>query len=155
MAAESRLTADQVLALVPHQRPFRFIDELLSIDAQHAVGQYTFRVDDPFYAGHFPDKPITPGVILLESMCQTGLVALGLYLMSIEAPHDELAQWGTIFTDGTAEFFGMVLPGDTVTNFATRIFWRRNKLRARVEMKAIDGQVVALCEVAGMGVRLG
>jgi len=92
---------------------------------------------------------------LFESMCQTGPVALGLYLISLEVPHDELGQWRAFFTDGTVEFFGMVLPGDTVTNYATLIFWRRNRLRARVEMKAADGQVVARCEVAGMAVRRG
>jgi 3-hydroxyacyl-[acyl-carrier-protein] dehydratase len=59
------LTPAQLLDLLPQQRPFRFVDEIVEVDEQRIVGRYTFREDEWFYAGHFPGRPITPGVILL------------------------------------------------------------------------------------------
>ena len=147
------LTPDEVLALVPQRRPFRFVDRLLHIDETRAVGEYTFRPDESFYAGHFPDDPVTPGVILLEAMCQTGLVALGIYLLALEAPREEVARTVTLFTDSEAEFERVVRPGDTIRITAERLFWRRRKLKSRVEVTLADGAPVARGVVAGMGVR--
>lgn len=149
----SILTPEEVLALLPQQRPFRFLDEILEIDDLHAVGRYTFREDETFYAGHFPGEPITPGVILVESMCQTGVVALGLFLLAQEVPREEIKTYRTMFTDAEVEFSGVVLPKDTVTVRAEKIFWRMKKLRSRVEMTLDDGTVVASGIVSGMGVQ--
>jgi 3-hydroxyacyl-[acyl-carrier-protein] dehydratase len=148
-----RLTPAQVLALLPQQPPFRFVDEILELDEQHISGTYTFRPDEWFYAGHFPGRPITPGVILLESMCQVGVVALGIYLFALEQPADEVARWTTLFTEAETEFARSVLPGETVTIRAERIFWRRHKLRARIEMFGADGALVAQTTASGLGVR--
>ena len=63
-----RLSPRQILELLPQQHPFRFVDEILEVDEQRISGRYTFRHDEFFYSGHFPGRPITPGVILLESM---------------------------------------------------------------------------------------
>jgi 3-hydroxyacyl-[acyl-carrier-protein] dehydratase len=75
-----RSMRERVLALVPQRRPFRFIEEILELDEEHIVGAYRFRSDEYFYPGHFPGLPVTPGVILIETMAQTGVVAFGLYL---------------------------------------------------------------------------
>jgi len=150
--ADAGLSPQQVLTMVPQQPPFRFLDALLELDEHHIVGQYTFRADEPFYAGHFPDEPITPGVILLEAMAQTGVVALGIYLMSLEVPVEEIDRWKTMFTEAEVEFTGLVRPQQTVTSHARRVFWRRRKLRAEVTMRRGE-QVVAQAQLAGMGVR--
>ena len=79
-----RLSPARILEkLLPQQRPFRFVDEILEVDERRISGRYTFRPDE-FYAGHFPGRPITPGVILLESMCQVGVVASALNLFVLE-----------------------------------------------------------------------
>lgn len=150
--AKPPLTRAQVLELVPQRPPFRFLDELLDISESQATGRYTFKVDESFYAGHFPGHPITPGVILLESMCQTGVVALGLYLLALEIPVEELGRYTTLFTDAEVEFSGLVLPGDTVVIKAEKVFWRKRKLRSKVEMTLADGKVVAGGVVSGIGV---
>jgi len=147
----SGLTPEQVLAAIPQQEPFRFIDEILELDRDHIVARYRFRADADFYRGHFPGNPVTPGVILIEAMAQTGVVALGIYLVSVDAP-DEIGKLLTLFTDASVEFAGVVHPGDRVTVRAEKLFFRRRKLRSRVEMRLDDGQVVCSGEIAGMGV---
>ena len=154
MAGE-RLDPTQVLDLLPQQRPFRFVDEILEVDEQHITGRYTFRHDESFYKGHFPGRPITPGVILLECMCQVGVVALGIYLFALEHTREEVREWTTLFVEAETEFFRSVLPGETVTVRAERIFWRRHKLRARIEMTASDGTRLAQTTASGLGVRNG
>ena len=153
MAGERALSKEELLALIPQQRPFRFVDEILEVDADHIVGRYTFRQDESFYAGHFPGRPITPGVILLESMCQVGVVALGIYLFSLEANPAEIAHWTTLFTDAQVEFLKAVLPGETVTIRAQKLLWRRKKIRSQIEMFAADGSLVARATPSGLGVR--
>ncbi len=147
------LTKQEVLDIIPQKPPFRFLDRLVELEETRAVGEYTFRADETFYAGHFPGDPVTPGVILLETMCQTGLVALGIYLLGLTAPRAEVEQTVTLFTDSEVEFQRIVRPGETVRVTAERIFWRRGKLRSSVALTLADGTPVARGVVAGMGVR--
>ena len=150
MGAE--ITGATLLELLPQQEPFRFVDEIVEVDEEHIVSRYTFRPEADFYRGHFPGNPITPGVLLIEAMAQTGVVALGIYLVAREKGVEEVRRVLTVFTDVTAEFSGVVRPGDTVTISARKLFFRRNKLRAEVEMHKADGSLVASATVAGMGV---
>jgi 3-hydroxyacyl-[acyl-carrier-protein] dehydratase len=146
------LTLDEVLELVPQQRPFRFVDRLLRLDEQGAVGEYTFREDESFYAGHFPGNPVTPGVILIETMCQTGVVALGIWLLGLEQPREVVARSVTMFTEAQVEFEKVVKPGQLVRVTAEKVFWRRRKLKSKVVLTLADGAVVAHGTVAGLGV---
>lgn len=146
------LSPREVLALLPQQRPFRFLDELVEIDEHHALGRYRFRSSEFFYAGHFPLMPITPGVILLEAMCQTGLVALGIYLLALELPPAELARRVTLFTDAEVEFFRSVLPEQVVRIEAERVFFRRGKLKSKVRVLFDDGALVAEGLVSGTSI---
>lgn len=146
------LTPAEVLELLPQQEPFRFVDEIVEVDAEHIVSRYTFRPEADFYRGHFPGNPITPGVLLVEAMAQTGVVALGIYLVGSERGKDEVRRVLTVFTDVTAEFSGVVRPGDTVTISARKVFFRRMKLRSEVEMRTADGTLVATATLAGMGI---
>lgn len=147
------LTPTEILDLLPQQPPFRFVDEITEVNELHIVGRYTFKPDEWFYAGHFPGRPITPGVILLESMCQVGVVSLGIYLFALENPVEEARNWTTLFVDAESEFMRSVLPGETVTIRGERLFWRRSKLRAKIEMFAADGTLVAQTTASGLGVR--
>jgi len=146
------MTPEAVLAAVPQQEPFRFIDEILELGDDHIVAATTFRPDAEFYRGHFPGNPITPGVILIEAMAQAGVVALGIHLLERELGAEESAKYTTLFTDAEVEFSGVVEPGTRVVTTGRRVFFRRRKLRAAVEMKREDGTLVCSGTLSGMGV---
>ncbi|MFP8874259.1 MAG: beta-hydroxyacyl-ACP dehydratase [Myxococcota bacterium] len=152
MADPKPLSAEEVLERVPQRPPFRFIDEILELDADHIVASYRFREDADFYRGHFPGNPITPGVILLETMAQAGVVALGLYLASAELAPEEMEKLTTVFTDASVDFSDSVLPGERVITTGTPVFFRRRKLQSQVEMKREDGTTVCSGVISGMGI---
>jgi 3-hydroxyacyl-[acyl-carrier-protein] dehydratase len=145
------LTMAQIFDLIPQKPPFRFVDRLVEVDDSHVVGEYTFRPDESFYAGHFPGYPVTPGVIMLEGMCQTGF-ALAIHLLALEGPVEEISRLVMMTTEANVEFERIVRPGDSVRMSAQKIFWRRRKLRANIEMTLMDGAPVAHGLISGMGV---
>lgn len=147
------LSPAQILDHLPQKHPFRFVDEILTVDDDHIVATYRFRPEAEFYRGHFPGNPVTPGVILVESMAQVGVVAQGIYLLAKELDSlEELDAVITVFTEAQAEFFGIVRPGDLVTISGKKRYFRRRKLCADVEMCLADGKVVCSGTLAGMGV---
>ena len=150
--ALGRLTPDQILELLPQQEPFRFVDRILELDEEHIVATYHFKPESYFYRGHFPERPITPGVILIESMAQAGVVGLGLHLLSNELGPEDAKKYTTLFTDAQVEFSGIVEPGARVITTGRKVFFRRRKLRAEVEMRLEDGSVVCSGQLSGMGV---
>jgi 3-hydroxyacyl-[acyl-carrier-protein] dehydratase len=147
----SVLTPAEVLERLPHREPFRFVDRIVEIDDEHVVAEYEWRRDADFYRGHFPGRPITPGVLLLESMAQAGVVALGIYLVSKE-DGEPAASMLTVFSEATVEFNGLVEPGSVVRITGRKVFFRRRKLRAEVEMRLLDGTLVCSGTLAGVGV---
>ena len=145
----------EVLALVPQQKPFRFIDEILTLNEEKIVGAYRFREDEFFYLGHFPGRPITPGVILLESMAQIGVVAYGMYLLSCQKNVRPSQMKGPLSLFSLAEdieFKGMVLPGERVIVRGKKIYMRKSVLKVETSMERETGEVVCTGRLAGMGV---
>ena len=145
----------EILQLVPQQKPFRFIDEIISLDDERIVGAYRFREDEYFYRGHFPGNPITPGVILIETMAQVGVVAFGIYLLSRQR-NMRPAQMDmplSLFSlaDGI-EFKKIVSPGERVIIKGKKIYFRRNIIRASVSMERENGEIICFGELSGVGV---
>lgn len=137
-----------VIALIPQQEPFRFIDEITSIDDDGVVGTYTFKKDEYFYKGHFPEMPVTPGVILTECMAQIGLVALAIYITGMD--EDEVKTTKTLFTSSYVDFKRMVLPGDKVIVKSTKKYFRFKKLCCDVRMETPTGELICSGELSGM-----
>ncbi len=154
MEADDSVKAE-VLALVPQQRPFRFIDEILFLSEEEVVGAYRFREDEFFYPGHFPGRPITPGVILMESMAQIGVVAYGLYLLAAvkNVRPSQMKSPLSLFSlaDGV-EFRGIVQPGERVIVRGKKRYMRKGALKVDVTMERENGEIVCVGQFAGMGV---
>jgi len=147
-----QLTRAEVLARVPQQEPFRFVDELLELSEERAVGRYRWRPEADFYRGHFPGNPVTPGVLLIESMAQCGVVPIALYRFYSELDEAEAEKFQTLFTDAQVDFSGVVRPGDVVTTASRVLFYRRRKLRVEATMSGADGRIVCSGQLSGMGV---
>ena len=146
------LTPAQILELLPQQDPFRFIDRILEVSEDHIVADYRFRPDADFYRGHFPGDPVTPGVLLLESFAQIGVVALGIYIIALEQGIEGVRKRVALFSDANVDFTGVVKPGDRVTTSARKVFFRRNKFRWEATMTLDDGTVVLSGMISGVGV---
>lgn len=156
MAAD-RETMGLILKAIPQQPPFRFVDEIVELDENHIVGAYRFRRDEFFYKGHFPGRPITPGVLLIETMAQTGVVALGLYLTMLQKDMSpkETKKLVTLFTFADeVEFYGIVLPGERVIVRGEKIYFRMGSLKTKVKMERENGNLVCSGTLAGTGVTL-
>jgi 3-hydroxyacyl-[acyl-carrier-protein] dehydratase len=145
-------TPVQLLAMMPHGLQFLFLDAILEVDEQHVYGRYCFREDEFFYPGHFPERPVTPGVILLESMCQCGMVAQGLYLLAQETSIEAAQQYRFLFTSSEVEWFEQVPPRTIIFMRSELLAWRRRRIRARVKMYNDKGTLLAESVVAGLGV---
>ena len=69
-------TIEDIEALLPHRKPFLFVDEIIRADDEGSESRYTFKPDEFFFKGHFPEYPVVPGVVLVETMAQAGGAAL-------------------------------------------------------------------------------
>ncbi len=147
------LSGKEILTLLPQQEPFRFVDNILEVDEDHIVANYRFRPEADFYKGHFPGNPVTPGVILLESLAQVGVVALGIYLFALEEGLRGVTDKIALFVDADVEFSGMVLPGEKVIISGKKVFFRRNKLRTEAMMTTEDGNLVCSGTISGLRVQ--
>lgn len=137
---------EEILALLPYTTPFLFVDELRHIDEDGATGTYTYSADSDFYKGHFKDYPVTPGVILTETMAQIGLVCLGIYLLD-DTIDTNIA---VALTSAETEFLKPVFPGEKVTVTSEKIYFRFGKLKCRTFMKNEKGETVCTATIAGM-----
>lgn len=153
MAVDSE-TVRQVLEMVPQQSPFRFIDDILEMDGDYIVGTYRFRDDEYFYRGHFPGRPVTPGVILIETMAQTGVVAFGIYLLLRQGiSPDRIRQMVTLFVMADdCEFHTIVKPGERVVIRGEKVYLRRGNLKTKVSMERGNGEFICSGTLTGRGV---
>jgi 3-hydroxyacyl-[acyl-carrier-protein] dehydratase len=146
---ESKVTFAEVLSRIPHQPPFRFIDEITYLDSNRIEGNYFLKKEEPFYQGHFPGFPVTPGVILTEIMAQVGLVAFGIYLMLLEgeAAFENMA---TLLTETNIRFKKQVLPGQKVFVQSEKMVFRHGKLQCNVQLKNAENNLVCSGNMSGM-----
>ena len=144
--------AQKIIEILPYQRPFRFVDELSHIDDNGIRGSYTYRDDEFFYAGHFPGNPVTPGVILTETMAQIGLVSFGIYILLKEGYQFEEGMV-PVFTTSNVDFLKPVYPGETVYVHSIKEYFRLNKLKCKVELADINGTIISKGYLSGIFLR--
>jgi 3-hydroxyacyl-[acyl-carrier-protein] dehydratase len=102
----------EVEKLIPHRPPFLFVDEIVSHEGETLVAKRTWRAEEDFYKGHYPNAPITPGVLLCESVFQTGALLMAKLMAGGEG-----GQGGVPLLTKVSDvrFRLPVYPGDTVT----------------------------------------
>ena len=74
---KNSLTTEQIADILPHRYPFALVDRILDHEpGVWAIGRKCVTMNEPFFQGHFPGKPIMPGVLIIEALAQTGAVAV-------------------------------------------------------------------------------
>src|SRR5271169_1554527 len=127
----------EIFNILPHRYPFLLIDRVVElVRMKSIVALKNVTITEPFFQGHFPDKPIMPGVLIVEAIAQAG----GLLLLTEVPNRDELLM---VFTGiEKARFRRPVVPGDQLRIEVVVKAWRMTA--ARLEGKAyVDGKVAA------------
>lgn len=151
---ERLISPADALGMMPPGLRFHFLDEIQEIDDTHVVARYRFREHEYFYQGHFPERGITPGTILLEAMCQCGVTVHSYYLLAREMPIEQARQYRILFTSATVEWFEQIGPNSLITMRSQLLAWRRRRIRSRVRIFDEENRLAAESEISGYGVLL-
>ncbi len=131
-----------ITKILPHRYPFLLVDRILDLEPEkRVIAIKNVTINEPFFEGHFPDKPIMPGVMVLESMGQAGGVLL---LNTVENPENKLVYFTSI---DKVKFRKPIIPGDQIRLELELLKYRLSicKMQGRAY---VDGQVVAEAELS-------
>jgi len=134
------LDIDAIREILPHRYPFLLVDRIEELETERVVGIKNVTVNEPFFAGHFPDYPVMPGVLIIEAMAQ---VAGVLVLSGIPDRKSKLVLLAGV--DG-AKFRKPVRPGDQL-RMEMKILRSRASMAKVSGTATVDGTVVAEAEM--------
>ncbi len=136
----------KILEYLPHRYPFLLVDRIIDIDGDNScIGIKNVTYNEPQFTGHFPSRPIFPGVLLIEGMAQTaGAICVASKIAENLRPKEVY-----FMTIDKAKFRKPVIPGDVVEYHMAKTAHRRNMWWYRGEAR-VDGQVVAEAEISAM-----
>ena len=138
------LDAVEIQKILPHRYPFLMVDAILEMERlKYIVGVKNVSINESHFQGHFPGKPIMPGVLIIEAMAQTG----GLLLL-LEIPDRDNKLLYFVAVDG-ARFRRPVVPGDVLEIHVKKKTQRKLMWWFNAEAK-VKGELVAQAEVGAM-----
>lgn len=145
--AESEVVfdANDVLKILPHRYPIILIDKVVAFeDDQRVVAIKAVSANEPFFQGHFPGRPVMPGVLILEAMAQTGAILA-------HKSADGVAAGKTVFIVGATDvkWKKMVVPGDVLRIELVSVKKRR-PLWILAGTATVNGKVVASATLSAM-----
>ena len=134
------LDINQIMEILPHRPPFLLVDKITACEpGQWAEGIKNVTMNEPYFVGHFPGKPIMPGVLILEALAQTGAVAA----LSLPEFKGKIAVFGGV---KNCRFKRQVVPGD-VLELRCELTARRGPVGFGTAVAKVDGKVAARCEL--------
>lgn len=144
-ANNNALEVTDIMKLLPHRYPFLLVDRMTDLVAgESATGIKNVTLNEPYFQGHFPDKPVMPGVLIVEAMAQT---AGALVMYSLEkGSKNRLVYFMTI---ENARFRKPVIPGDQLMLYVKKERSRGNVFKFSGEAK-VNGVVVAEATYSAM-----
>jgi UDP-3-O-[3-hydroxymyristoyl] N-acetylglucosamine deacetylase/3-hydroxyacyl-[acyl-carrier-protein] dehydratase len=134
--AEGALNVNEIMKIIPHREPFLFVDRVIFLEkGKRAIGVKNVTINDYFFRGHFPGRPVMPGVIIVEAMAQVG----GVMMLASEENKGKLAFFLSI---NNVKFRKPVVPGDQLILEveAIKVKSKTGQVRGRA---LVDGKVVA------------
>ncbi|MBT5914203.1 3-hydroxyacyl-ACP dehydratase FabZ [Rhodospirillaceae bacterium] len=134
---EMRLDINRIKELIPHRYPFLLVDEIRClIPDKSAVGIKNVSINEPFFEGHFPNRPVMPGVLIIESMAQTA----GCLVVATLGPGAE-GKLVYFMTIENARFRKPVTPGDQLIIAVEKLRSRGNVFKFSGKAHVNDGLV--------------
>lgn len=139
------LDIEGVKRLIPHRYPFLLVDKVVDIKPDvSCVGIKNVSINEPFFQGHFPQRPVFPGVLIIESMAQTA----GCLVVATLGPESE-GKLVYFMTVDDARFRKPVVPGDQMHVHVTKVRSRGPVWKFTGEAK-VDGKLVAQATYSAM-----
>lgn len=137
------LNVEQIQEIIPHRHPFLLIDKIEDYEpGQYAVGYKAVTYREDFFKGHFPQKAVMPGVLILEALAQTGAVAI----LSVPENKGKVAYFGAI---NNAKFKKKVVPGDKL-KLECEIIKQKGPVGVGKATATVDGKVAVAAELTFM-----
>jgi 3-hydroxyacyl-[acyl-carrier-protein] dehydratase len=131
------LTVEGIQKLLPHRYPFLLVDRIVEyVAGERAVGIKNVTVNEPFFQGHFPGRPLMPGVLIVEAMAQVG----GVVVMQLPEAHGHLSVFAGI---DKVRFRRQVTPGDQLVLEANLIRLRMGRFGQVQGRAMVNGDLVA------------